>query len=456
MSCLLKLVNQWRNERKPEDCDFRDLFKEHLHKEPYFLRYSLDKNRPDLLMVYMTDYSDRNNEIVQECNGIILDKKDFSLVAYGMKRMKDVTPEFHAGKFKVDYENYQCEEGEDGAVLVVYNYADSWIVSTKRSIDANNVKWSSSRNFYQLFSDALGEDSMTVFQRDLHKDFTYSFILLHPENHLVIPHNKPEVLYISRRNIKTLEEHNMSSSIESDSLSWARKRSQLSKNEAQAKLRQRRGNKRGIILSKRNDSTNDYDRIFIDYKWFSEAKDLRKGMPTLHLSYLACGPDEKQKMRSYFGNQPIFNTIDDILKNLVQFTFQVYQDSYVRKQFKVSYNHPIHKTIRKLHYDYKTTGEPVRIHHVIRIVDTIPTYMLDSMLLYFYTYGFHAPVDAPISTDSSLDTSEENNRKNVQDKTLKVDEETRETKDKCLQQNVDDYQHVNENAESMENKDQLE
>jgi len=399
MSALLKLISEWKNGRKSEDCDFRDLFKEHLHKEPYFLRYSLDKQRPNLFMIYITDMSDRNNELVQECNGIILDRSDYSVVAFGMKRMKDLTEQFHRGDVEISFDDYKLEESEDGAVLTVYNYDNIWMVSTKRSIDAKNVKWSSQRNFYQLLSDAFVDGKPDeMFSRDLEKEFTYSFILLHPENHLVIQHSKPELVYVSRRSLKTLKEDNIASVDEASvpALEWAGVRSSLDKTVAEDRLKRKNGNnynKRGVIFSRLSQS-GDYERSYVDYKWFQEANLLRHGKPSLHLSYLACGPDEKQKMRQYFGNQNIFNVIDDLLRNLTRYIFSVYKDSYVRKQFKVPNNSPIYRTIRKLHYDYKTTGEPVRIHHVVNAIDNIPPEVLDGILLHYSTYGFYAPVNA--------------------------------------------------------------
>lgn len=425
MSALLKLIDTWKNGRDNKDCDFRDLFKEHLHKDPYFLRYSLDKSRPDLFMIYITDYSDREDHIVQECNGIIIDSNDYSIVAYGMNRMIDATDAYHNGTFKLDNNNF-FEEAEDGAVLTVFNYDDTWVVSTKRSIDANNVKWSSHKNFYQLLCDALpGGNACALFDKDLDKGYTYSFILLHPENHLVIPHDMAELLYVSRRDMRSLQEINISSISDDDenlkTFTWARKRTRLTNAEALERLTLNNGRKRGIISSFRTGS--NISRTMIDYKWFSEANHLRKGQPSLHLSYLACSPDEKQKMRQYFGNQVIFATIDDLLRNLIRYTFTVYKDSYVRKQFKVPDNHPIYKTIRKLHYDYKTTGQPVRIHHVVNIIETIPTHILDSMLLYFSTYGFYPP--APVDTHTRKQQTQENNVENnatiEQDKTIEPD-----------------------------------
>lgn len=403
MSALLKLIHDWESSisgdadaarQQLEPRDFRNLFKDVLHKSPYFLRYSLDSSRPNLFLIHMTDYSDRSNEVVQECNGIILENENYNIIGYGMNRMLDKTEEYAHGKFVPDWEGTFMEEAEDGTVLTVFNHGGTWIVSTKRNIDARNVKWSSTKSFYELLEDAVpGGNVSQTFDKDLDKDYTYSFVLLHPENHLVISHREPKLIFVSRRNMKTLQEDLLSTSDDIPSFSWANKRDALSKETAQQKLSSlTRSNRRGLIFCRKQASSVSVDRYMIDYKWFAEANQLRKGLPTLHLSYLACSPAERQKLRGYFGNLQQFNIIDGLLRDIIRYTYDVYKESYIRKQYKVDYNHPIYKTVRKLHNGYKLTGEPVRIHHVIEVVDGIPLHVLDKMLWYFYSNGFQCPM----------------------------------------------------------------
>ena len=86
-----------------------------------------------------------------------------------------------------------------------------------------------------------------------------------------------------------------------------------------------------------------------------------------------------------------FRVIDDLLRNLIRHIYGVYRESYVRKQYRVPVNYPTYKTLRILHYEYKMTGEPVRIQHVAALIDRTPCQILDSMLKFFSTYGFHPP-----------------------------------------------------------------
>lgn len=403
MAELLKLISDWKRTCLSENAlvEYQSLFRDKLRQHPYYLRYALDKQRDDLLMIYQTDRSDKNNDIVKECNGIILDKTDFSIVAYGMRGRVDETENFYSGNLPINIHEYDLEEVDDGAVLTVYNYGGEWLVATKRSIDASRVRWSSSRNFLELLSDALS-NPLETFARDLDPGYTYSFVLLHPENHLVLLHQKPELIYVSRRNNETLEEENISS-LSNESVGnepifpWAQQRTRLTAKECLSRLSQeKKMEKRGIMCVSRNDPLR-MDRIKIDYKWFHEADKLRKGLPSLHLSYLACSPDEKQRMRSYFGNLMEFRVIDDLLRNLIHYVYSVYRESYVKKQYRVPQQHPICKTLRILHYDYRMTGEPVRVHHVAALIDRTPCQILDSMLKFFSTYGFNPPLQQAYS-----------------------------------------------------------
>src|SRR4051812_24061037 len=113
MSNLLQFIADWQ-ERNP-GAEYQELFRSHLHQHPYYLRYALDRQRKDLFMVYQTDRSDKNDAIVKECNGIILDKGDYHIVAYGMKGRIDETENYHLGNFPIDFAQYDLEEVDDGA-----------------------------------------------------------------------------------------------------------------------------------------------------------------------------------------------------------------------------------------------------------------------------------------------------------------------------------------------------
>ena len=298
-------------------------------------------------------------------------------------------------------------------------------MSTNRRIDASRVRWASDKSFSVMLCDALPVKDIIsmykLFDDTLDKNYTYSFILLHPENRLVIKHEKASVVAVGCRNNTTLLEDDEKLAL----ISWARLPEKLTIETALKKLASIEVfSKRGVILTDKKE--NGYERYKVDYNWFSKACVLRKNLPTLELSYLACSAEERRMMKSLFGYDELFRYMDNLLRMLSKYSFETYRDSYVRKQYKVSPEHPIHPVMSRLHYIYKTGGEPIRMHHVRDVLDNLPYYQIDAMLYFFTTGGFLPPnqVSFAIKPLEELKTSvEENMRGSVAPPPTPVEEQ---------------------------------
>ena len=423
MSLLLKTIADWKKgkienddeknaveensekEKKELNFSFRELFKDVLHNAPYHLRYSTDNHRPHLFMIHPTDLSDKSEELVRECNGIILNCNTFEIVAYGMRTLNDYEQSVDNMNLE-ELEKYNIEEAEDGTVLKVFYHDVEWIVSTNRRIDASRVRWSSRKSFKQMLCEALSTTNPDeLFEKDLKKDLTYSFILLHPDNRLVIKHENPELVFVSSRNNVSLEEISPE-----NAMSWARLPRKLTPEECIKNINSKDAkDKRGVILTLENSDPKNINRRKIDYQWFSKGSGLRKNMPDFYLSYLSCNHQEKKEMREYFGsdeeNKKMFNNVDISLRNLGNHIFELYRDSYVRKQFKIPNNHPLFNILRKLHNVYrdnvaksneiangkdengdnekqknmKNYPEPIRMKHIRQVLDDVTAYELHAI-----------------------------------------------------------------------------
>ncbi|KAI8820921.1 hypothetical protein BJ741DRAFT_119240 [Chytriomyces cf. hyalinus JEL632] len=214
MSLLQSVIGDWRAWRaeqcRPTTGNFRDLFNEVLGLAPYYLRYSLDPKHGSLLLIHPTEESEMDNRVVQECNGIIVDSTTFAVIAQGMNTVIDA-PESWGFTTGTEFANaewdqgtFYAEEAEDGTVLKVFHYNGEWIVSTNRRIDASRVRWCSPRSFYDPLCDVLQTAQPSqVFEKYLDKTCTYSFVLNHPENYLVVFHLVPSLVFVSKRDMKT-------------------------------------------------------------------------------------------------------------------------------------------------------------------------------------------------------------------------------------------------------------
>ncbi|RKO93304.1 hypothetical protein BDK51DRAFT_27878 [Blyttiomyces helicus] len=167
MAALSNLISTWIKNGNPsivvgdvnKEKTFRELFNQVLHRSPFYLRYSLDRKRPDLFLIHPTELSDMSDPVVLECNGIILRKKTHEIVARGMDNICDVDID-QAMSYLDTPDTYALEEAEDGTVLRVSYIDDQWVVSTNRCIDATHFSVKRfPKKHYAAFAAADSHDS---------------------------------------------------------------------------------------------------------------------------------------------------------------------------------------------------------------------------------------------------------------------------------------------------------
>ena len=428
---------------------YTSLFKGLLHHAPYHLRYSLDKNRKHLIMIHTTPLSDLNNKVVQECNGIILDNRDYSVVSYGLDVLADCNNEgdlselFKRSKVPLT----SIVQSEDGSMLKVFYHKNEWIVSTSKRIDATRVRWSSSETFYQLLEKHLKVSDLSgLFEKDLDKDCTYSFILTGPDNFHVIEYPESNLFLVHVRNNTSFKEkgcvldwatcnqknqmlhvnyngtdwtciHNGCTEYFSRLLSSQRYLQDLDQdylyyfildnfNELFIIGKRKSCGDDTIqetdlfwaknfkyFFSKRSEKIRGYiitdiqgKRYKYDLEWFKNVQELRYNMPTLYLSYLACDyHTERFEFKKAFGNVLCYQEIDDSISKLIDYSYRVYIDSRVKKRYLVSEDDPIYYIMSRLDYLYKSKMVPITRHDVKVIMNVIPCKTMEYILngIYF-------------------------------------------------------------------------
>jgi hypothetical protein len=178
-----------------------------LESEPYNLKFKEDSNFQNLFLIHNQETSDFSIPLVNECNGIILEKDTFKIICYTFNKSLDkleFDPRLNLNELYVEY-------ALEGTLIRLFYYNNSWNISTKKCIDASKSKWISNKNFTQLFQECIQNIS---FIENLNPDCCYSFVLTHPENRIVVNYIEPKIFHISTRNMKTLEEINESIGVE--------------------------------------------------------------------------------------------------------------------------------------------------------------------------------------------------------------------------------------------------
>jgi len=208
-----------------EDCDDTQIVLGHVHQLPVFLKgldyakvrrglyfqYGLHvKDEESIPGLYMINYRKTNRtdgpevcltrdqeDLVGEYRGVIVEKETNLPVCYTFDRMLRRVPKTW------DLKKCSQTRSYDGSQIKIfyhsrYNY---WVVSTTRRIDASKSYFFSKKSFMELFQDA----SETLDWKKLNQNHCYSFVLGHPENHVVAKHTVPSLTHVLTRNMQTFE-----------------------------------------------------------------------------------------------------------------------------------------------------------------------------------------------------------------------------------------------------------
>jgi len=171
-----------------------------LESNTYNLKIKEDKDYPELFLIHHQHNTIFEYPFVDECNGIIMDKNNFKIICYTFNKCSDTST-------KMDLNNLFIEHSIEGTLIRLFYYQERWVVSTKKCIDASKSIWLSKKNFLELFEECLEKYfSIHQFNNILNKLYCYSFIIMHPENKIVVNYTTPLLYHISTRDLNTLKE----------------------------------------------------------------------------------------------------------------------------------------------------------------------------------------------------------------------------------------------------------
>jgi hypothetical protein len=328
-------------------------------REPFLLRIRKVPGQSDLMFVTPTAGSDRSCKEVQQANGTIFrpgaEGGDVDLVAMGMSRVAhmDALPEELPATQSV-------QVAEDGTVLNIFLRDDTVHASTARRPDAKEARWASDRSFWDFLMDAIPGGEPTL--RDALKEgFTYSVVLRHPGNTVVLPHSEARIVHVSTRRMDTLQE------CDEPLPGWAARPSWVTLEQARqihndVENFTKHGGMppiRGFLLVDATEPTA-VRRTLFDLPSYRLAASLRKNKKYPHHSYLACSPEERLLCRRVFYMlTPEYDTVDYWLSVLYREVHRKYMRTYVRKTEALDVNHPFAPLLRACHKRYKRTRERV-------------------------------------------------------------------------------------------------
>lgn len=171
-----------------------------LESSQFNLKIKEDIQLPDLFLIYSQESSNFNLKLVNECNGLIMNKNTLQIVCYTFDKCSDAPLQ---SMQSINLDNLYYENAYEGTLVRLYYYENKWMLATKKCMDASKSKWISDKNFSELFNECV---QYYDFLDKLNTSYCYSFIIMHPENKIVVNYTVPNVVHISTRDLTTLYE----------------------------------------------------------------------------------------------------------------------------------------------------------------------------------------------------------------------------------------------------------
>lgn len=149
--------------------------------------------------------SDFSHTAINNMNGIILEipfneNESPTVVAYSFPIIKDFN-EIAEENIRENFTNYKVEQIIDGAIIRVFWYNDQWFTSTIKCIDAGRSSWEGKTSFKSLFEQAACICGLDY--GNLNKEYCYTFVLCHPNNHMIVNYTEPKIYHVNTVNRNT-------------------------------------------------------------------------------------------------------------------------------------------------------------------------------------------------------------------------------------------------------------
>lgn len=302
--------------------------------------------------------------------GYILEKETNKVVCYGQKKINDIDNEqfkkvllqngfagdtvYTGGKVRIEY----CE---DGTLVRLYNYNDTWYTSTTNCTDARKSFWSSSRSFDNMFWEIFNERANISM---LDKSSTYYFILLHNENRIVVNHVHDYLVYLYKSN-ENGENYNV------EGLKGLFRRPVVVKSTNSSDVNSCFWNKkRGIVVK-----FSDNDQIYkVDFDAYKKMKQIRGNNPNIEMRYLELINDDSSRklLKLYYPeHNKLFKDIHKLYNNFINHIHHLYIESHVQHVIKIDNSHVYFPLVKSLHSQYKKTHKPITFIDVKQRIDSM-------------------------------------------------------------------------------------
>jgi hypothetical protein len=315
------------------------------------------------------------------CNGIILEKDTNRVICTPQNKLVEIDHEKQQEQIETLLNissKMRMEYCEDATRISLYNYKDEWFTATTKCIDAKNSFWSSEMSFDDLFWEIFDKDFISV----LDPEFTYTFLLIHRDNRIVVKHKFNNLIYVNRINNKTQIEDYTNYFYKDTPKRTIRRTKEINGYTIKFPLDDYfLPNKRGVIIKFLvNNHWMSYQYDFSDY---SKIKQIRGNVPLVRIRYLELlsNPETLSQLEFYYSeNKFLFASIKHQLEKLYKEVHQLYFNSHIKHNITIYEVHPLFQTLRQLHGIYKKNGQPITLEEVKNKINSLDKNVIKKLL----------------------------------------------------------------------------
>lgn len=341
--------------------------------------YNISVKEKDSLYLLISNETVTPLDII--CNGIILEKDTNRVICCPQNKLFEIKPQNQqeqidtllnlSSKMRMEY----CE---DATRISLYNYKGKWFTSTTKCIDAKTSFWSSNKTFDELFWEVFDKE----FMDKLDPEFTFTFLLVHKDNRIVVRHIFNNLIYVNRINNKTQNEDYTNYFYKDTPKRTIRRIKEINGYTINFPLDNYfLPNKRGIIIKFLvNNNWISYQYDFLDY---SRIKEIRGNVPSISMRYIELLPDPvslEQLQYYYSENNFLFAAIKHQIEKLYKEVHQLYFNSHVKHNITIYEVHPLFRTLKQLHAEYKNKGNPITLEEVKNKINSLDKNVVKKLL----------------------------------------------------------------------------
>jgi hypothetical protein len=285
--------------------------------------------------------------------GTILAKGSNVIQCFGFPKTKEIAP----GELSIDGPVFATEYLA-GTLVRAFFDGYYWRLSTNGAIDAYDNYWISSRSIGNLFDECLvkiynmnASFAYSPLAGKLNKDYTYQFVLQHPEVHLEMI-ERPYIYHIATFDNKALRYVELANA---DRL--PRPLSGTFDNMTEFLEHYNKTKCDGFTLCAAGDADSQTRRFKIIKPDHAHKIKLLGRTSNLYLRYLECKAEglDRDLVRNFPGMRYYATAVERFLHEIAHETNALYAAKYIGRNYNLEINYYLRPIINALHIDYQRT-----------------------------------------------------------------------------------------------------